>query len=118
MTRKLMMAVLALAWAINVTAAGDTPQNVAREGMSLRAKIAKTCKVAGPIAKADIPVLLLYGGQDQTVPPELNTELFIPRFKAAGWRIDVERRGGYGHHPCGLDPNKTGKIVKFMMSEK
>ena len=36
MTRKLMMAVLALAWAINVTAAADMPQNVAREGMSLR----------------------------------------------------------------------------------
>ena len=49
MTRKLMMAALALAWATNVTAAGG--------------------------------------------------------------RIDVERRGGYGLHPCGIDPNKTGKIV-------
>ena len=42
-----MMAPLALAWATNVTAAGHTPQNVAREGMSLRTKIAKTCKVTG-----------------------------------------------------------------------
>ena len=43
MTRKLMMSAIALAWATNVTVAGDTSQNVASEGMSLRAKIAKTC---------------------------------------------------------------------------
>ena len=85
-----MMAVLALAWATNVTAAGDTPQNVASEGMSLWAKIAKTCKITGAdkwygyrrtkfnfkgrnawvVEPSVAPVLLLYGGQDQTVPPD------------------------------------------------
>ena len=74
--------------------------------------------MAEPIAKAGIPVLLLYGGQDQTVPPALNAELFITRFKAAGGQIDVDKRGGFGHHPHGVDPNKTGKIVNFVMSEK
>ena len=58
MTSKLMMAVLALAWATNVTAAGDTPQNVASEGMSLWVKVESSVA----------PVLLLYGGQGQTVP--------------------------------------------------
>ena len=74
--------------------------------------------MAEPIAKAGIPVLLLYGGQDQTVPPALNAELFITRFKAAGGKIGVDKRGGFGHHPHGVDPNKTGKIVNFVMSEK
>lgn len=74
--------------------------------------------MAEPIAKAGIPILLLYGGQDQTVPPELNAELFAPRFKAAGGKISVDKRGGFGHHPHGVDPNKTGKIVNFVMSEK
>ena len=60
MTKMLMMAVLALAWATNVTAAGDTPQNVASEGMSLWVKVESSVA----------PVLLLYGGQDQTVPPD------------------------------------------------
>ena len=74
--------------------------------------------MAGQIAKAGIPVLLLYGGQDQTVPPALNAELFIARFKAAGGRIGVDRRIGFGHHPHGLDPDKTGKIVDFFLSKK
>ena len=68
----------------------------------------------GPsVAAAGIPVLLLYGGQDQTVNPKLNCELFIERFKAAGGQIDVECRGGFGHHPHGLDPDKTQKVTDF-----
>ena len=59
--------------------------------------------MAEPIAKAGIPV---------------NAELFITRFKAAGGKIGVDKRGGFGHHPHGVDPNKTGKIVNFVMSEK
>ena len=42
-----MVAAIALAGAANVMAAGDTPQNVASEGMSLQAKIAKSCKITG-----------------------------------------------------------------------
>ena len=47
MTRKLMVAAIALAGVTNVMAAGDATQNAASEGMSLRAKIAKTCKITG-----------------------------------------------------------------------
>jgi len=59
------------------------------------------------IAKAGIPVLLLYGGQDQTVPPEYNAELFEKRFKNAGGDIKVVQRGGFGHHPHGVDLDDT-----------
>ena len=47
MTRKLMVAAIALAGVTNVMAAGDAPQKEVSEGMSLRAKIAKTCKITG-----------------------------------------------------------------------
>ena len=69
--------------------------------------------MADRIAKAGIPVLLLYGGQDATVPPSVNCELFAERFKAAGGKIDVRKRALYGHHPHGEDPDKTSSIVDF-----
>ena len=68
--------------------------------------------LAAPIAKAGIPVLLAYGGQDQTVTPSLNCELFVPRFKAAGGSIDVRYRYFFGHHPHGFDP-EDNPIVSF-----
>ncbi|MBQ9431861.1 MAG: alpha/beta hydrolase [Kiritimatiellae bacterium] len=66
-----------------------------------------------PIAKAGIPILLLYGGQDQTVPPALNSELFVKHFQSAGGKITVNKRGGFGHHPHGVDPDKTQAITNF-----
>ena len=72
--------------------------------------------MAEKVAAAGIPVLLLYGGQDQTVPPALNCELFAERFKAAGGWIDVRKRGLYGHHPHGEDPGQTDVIANFFKS--
>jgi len=69
--------------------------------------------MADKIAAAKIPVLLLYGGQDQTVPPYLNCELFAARFKKAGGEMIVNARKLFGHHPHGLDPDKTQQIVDF-----
>ena len=70
--------------------------------------------LAGPIARAGIPILLLYGGQDVVVRPELNSETFVPRFEAAGGKIAVVRRKMFGHHPHGTDPDKTSVIVDFL----
>ena len=69
--------------------------------------------MAEAVAKAGIPVLLLYGGQDQTVPPDENARRFADAFKAAGGKIDVRQRGGYGHHPHGVDAGEKGVIVGF-----
>ena len=69
--------------------------------------------LAGTVAKAGIPVLLLYGGQDVVVDPTRNCELFVSRFKAAGGKVEVVKRAMFGHHPHGLDPDKTGPIVDF-----
>ena len=71
--------------------------------------------LAETIAKSGIPILLLYGGQDQTVNPAKNCELFTTRFNAAGGKIKVTKRGLYGHHPHGVDPDKTAPITTFFM---
>ena len=58
------------------------------------------------------------GGHDQTVPPAKNAELFAARFKEAGGRIEVVKRGAFGHHPHGVDPDKTATITKFVTTAK
>ena len=69
--------------------------------------------MAEQLAAARIPVLLLYGGQDQTVVPCKNAEAFVSRFKAAGGSLDVEKRELFGHHPHGLDD--PSRIVSFFL---
>lgn len=69
--------------------------------------------LAGRLAKTGIPILLLYGGEDQTVPPELNSEVFIERFKAEGGKINVKRRRLFGHHPHGEERGRTEVITRF-----
>jgi len=69
--------------------------------------------MAERLAGTGIPVLLLYGGEDQTVLPSENCEPFIERFKANGGDIRVIKRGCYGHHPHGEDPDKTATITDF-----
>ena len=63
--------------------------------------------LAKPIAEAKIPILLVYGGADNVLDPRLNSEIFIPRFKAAGGDIQVIYRKSYGHHPHGFEVSKT-----------
>ena len=42
----------------------------------------------------------------------MNSELFIPRFKAAGGKIEVIKDGMYGHHPHGLEVDSP-KLLDF-----
>ena len=63
---------------------------------------------AATIAKAGIPVLLLYGGADTVVDPALNCERFISAYKAAGGeKMRVYKRPGFGHHPHGGETEDT-----------
>jgi pimeloyl-ACP methyl ester carboxylesterase len=71
--------------------------------------------MASSIAKAKLPVLLIYGGADKVVEPDENCELFLKRFKEAGGDIIVNRRALFGHHPHGLDPTKTSQIYDFFL---
>ena len=70
--------------------------------------------MAGSIAKAKIPVMLLYGGKDVVVNPQENCETFLKRFKEANGNLYyVENRKDFGHHPHGLETNETYKIAAF-----
>ena len=69
--------------------------------------------MAPSVAKAGIPILLLYGGKDVVVPPKTSCEPFIERFKAAGGNISVTCRPTYGHHPHGEDKGRTVLIRDF-----
>lgn len=68
---------------------------------------------AGPIAKADIPMLILYGGADVVVPPEKNCMRFADSFEKAGGDLMMERRAKWGHHPHGVEPNEVQRLVNF-----
>ena len=68
---------------------------------------------AAPIAKAGIPILLLYGGKDDVVPCAANAELFAKRFKELGGKITMEKRETYGHHPHGLEVGEQQRFVDF-----
>ena len=69
--------------------------------------------LATPIAKAGIPIFLLYGGKDRVVPPKRNCELFVERFRAAGGTISIERRDDFAHHPHGLEVDEQQRFVDF-----
>jgi pimeloyl-ACP methyl ester carboxylesterase len=84
------------------------------EGESWATDSRMPINLADKIAKAKIPVLLLYGGADTVVEPAGNCEIFIPRFKAAGGDITIFKRDDYRHHPHGFtDKADAGAIVDF-----
>lgn len=66
-----------------------------------------------PIAKAQIPILLILGMDDAVIPPEENGELLARRFAEAGGTIEVLRRNSWGHHPHGLQ--NPAKILRFIL---
>lgn len=68
--------------------------------------------MAEAVARAGIPVLLLYGGKDNVVPPDENCRPFAAAFKAAKGKIEVHERTAYGHHPHGADSGQT-MIIDF-----
>jgi dienelactone hydrolase len=71
--------------------------------------------MAASLAKAKIPILLIYGGSDKVVERFENCERFLQRFKEAGGDIIVNNRKLFGHHPHGLDPTNTAQIYEFFL---
>ena len=61
--------------------------------------------LAEKLAATEIPVFLVYGGQDRSCPPERNAMPFIERFRQAGGAksLKVLYRSFFGHHPHGFD---------------
>ena len=64
-----------------------------------------------PLAKAKVPILLVYGDADKVVPPQKNSEPLWDRYQALGGPIDRRIKKGGDHHPHSLpDP---APIVEF-----
>jgi pimeloyl-ACP methyl ester carboxylesterase len=65
----------------------------------------------GPLAKAKVPILLIYGDSDKVVPHRENSDLIYDRYKALGGPVERIVKPGQDHHPHGLtDPRP---IVEF-----
>lgn len=68
---------------------------------------------AAVIAKAKIPVLLVYGAVDTVVPAESNCLRFAEAFEKAGGHLLLWRDNLRGHHPHGLEPGEGCVYVNF-----
>ena len=66
-----------------------------------------------PIARAKIPIYCIRSGQDQSVDPEENIDVFSRRFREAGGEIEILDRPLFGHHPHGLDD--PAPLVNFIL---
>ena len=65
----------------------------------------------GPLAEAEIPILLVYGDSDETVPHRENSEVVYERYRALGGPVERIVKPGADHHPHGLpDPRP---VVEF-----
>lgn len=64
-----------------------------------------------PLARAKIPLLLVYGDSDRVVPHRENSEIVFERYRALGGPVERIVKKGGDHHPHGLpDP---APIVRF-----
>jgi pimeloyl-ACP methyl ester carboxylesterase len=64
-----------------------------------------------PLAKAKVPLLLVYGDSDKVVPHKENSELLYDRYKALGGPVERIVKPGADHHPHGLTDPRL--IVEF-----
>ena len=68
---------------------------------------------AAAIAKAKIPVMIVYGKSDKVVPPSENCLIFEKNFKNVGGEIMMIGKDSCGHHPHSLKDPK--QIVDFIL---
>lgn len=64
-----------------------------------------------PLAKAKIPLLLVYADKDKAVPHAENSELVYDRYKELGGPVERVVKPGLDHHPHGL--KDVTPVVKF-----
>jgi pimeloyl-ACP methyl ester carboxylesterase len=64
-----------------------------------------------PIAKAKIPLLLVYGDMDTVVPAAENSDLVYDRYRKLGGPVERVVKPGQDHHPHGL--KDVAPVVEF-----
>ena len=73
---------------------------------------------AETIAKAGIPVWIIYGAADTVVPAESNCLRFAAAYEKAGGHLKLWRDNLRGHHPHGLEPGEGRAFVNFFNAAK
>ncbi|HCN27739.1 MAG TPA: hypothetical protein DIT64_02930 [Verrucomicrobiales bacterium] len=81
------------------------------EAAALAARVNPVDNLA-PLAKAGVPLLHVYGDDDEVVPWEENTGVIAERYRALGGSITLIAKHGIGHHPHGLED--SAPIVEFI----
>ena len=66
-----------------------------------------------PLAKARVPLFLLYGDADVVVPYAENGAIVKERYEKLGGPVRVLIKKGMGHHPHGLDD--PAPVVEFIL---
>lgn len=66
------------------------------------------------IVQGAYPILILCADEDKAALPEENTLLFEKKVKAAGGKVTVIHKPGFGHHPHSF-PNPES-IVRFLLN--
>lgn len=66
-----------------------------------------------PLAKANVPLLHVYGDADKVVPWDENTKIIADRYKKLGGSIELIGKKGIGHHPHGLEDSTP--IIEFIL---
>ena len=65
-----------------------------------------------PLIDAGVPLLHVYGDEDEVVPYAENSGIMVERARSLGYDIELIRKPGMGHHPhCLEDPSP---IVTFV----
>ena len=73
---------------------------------------------AATIAKAGIPVWIVYGAADEVVPAESNCLRFAAAYEKSGGHLRLCRDNLRGHHPHGLEPGEGVAFVNFFNAAK
>ena len=70
------------------------------------------------IAKAGIPVWIIYGAADTVVPAASNCLRFAAAYEKAGGHLRLWRDNLRGHHPHGMEPGEGRAFVNFFNAAK
>jgi pimeloyl-ACP methyl ester carboxylesterase len=68
----------------------------------------------GPVVKAGIPLVHLFGDADEVVPWEENTKIMAERVEALGGKIELIRKPGCKHHPHG--PDDPAAVAEWILA--
>ena len=71
---------------------------------------------AGPLAKAKIPIFILHGDTDHTVPMQANSQPFVAAYKALGGAVELVVVPGRGHEEVD-EYFKSDRLLKFLLNQ-